>query len=1258
MKNISSDRANFHLVIILSVLLAFVIAIICTAPSKAFAENTSVGTKGGYWELADTELIAWEKNKNPTVRTHESTYITGETQHVMELEMKWYSSNPIIEWNYATNSWFTSFPPDEDDDIEVHTEHAVFTSTCSTPPSRIEPGGTIKFQLTSTVEDDNPDGALAIGDSTYVVRNYSYYRANAGNTPSNITASQTALAPTVEGAPDECFVSTNPYEKFQEVYSCEVQYTFPDPEKDLNEGRSVMSLSLGEDNRDQDITFAFIGSGSDTVWTYRWVKGKEVADGEIVEDPYINKTENINASNTSGNQNSSNIDPNIINGREDDNNWIFIPLGIAVVAGGALVVRYLKKRKPDNPNDPNKQEQQRYTYKMTLYKDFGDTMTPGRTYEVCARIDKQPVSSTGVPMGAAAPDQQLSSAIQVASAQNLNVVGAMYRTPYMVGKVQVPEQPKNITQYPDAVVRFTYAGRGGAYNAQVAFKVKANQAILWCDEKGDTIARSKMVGDCLAGDVQGVIYYFEAADFIDEPKIDFQVSDNRCDVNIDKHVVPTDPTGFYYKVSLCWTEAPFNQYDSWPYPAYIDIQAHTEIQEAEGRMDVKAWYDGIGIDIKHLYVDTQFAGDAIIINTADFPVTKDLNYKIKETKVGMFAAYKNKRGEVEVYCPNQPEQKSLARIEPVTGDPDSERIFSKDDPRFWYNLRLFATQIDPSTDDHRTGVVNMKPCFPLLIADETDAFRGTFKMSYVNQEEGVQIDGDMDYIIRGLCEAGYLNSRQEEIRAIARILAGMNANGLQEAYDIVSNFSGESKNLPLKLGNDEKRAALAETSQSIMAKLNNIYSVQRLRFMREELFRAAVAYQQNDGLTIAGVHYTWQNLADYADCAYKIALITRWADDIAFTCWWYMLLGPKAAYVEPIMTPLKNWCLEYLEMLSTYAFDPDEEYKTLEQFFAADKCWEKWALPAIEGELFSCMASAAATHGTALLTQPKALAAIGAIMCFMFANNCTKCSKYDPKTGKAEVDLWKALKKTTLQMTAFTLKVVLSAVLARKVFASYKVDEVKAELPFTNPESVSEKFFNTMARGMEAIGEWVVVPTFGASKRLFSSIQIDKLTQSMTQNEIVDCVQAIYCDAPTQYAIDKVNSEVLNGEGNTLNSVRSFGAVVPWKAKDPATGQEITIKIPILTAAYLFIDELLYLSGIESLQCLQMDYSTVLPDDCPYKTREEMIEILKEHRMDVEANFLANPRPNVIEFDENYLGPGLGDHDSIVPQMIYHEIQR
>lgn len=1228
---------------VLAILLLFGFSV--TIVTSAYAEDADGTDKGGYWQLSGAPVVVSdEEPQNSPIITEKRERKASTLEHSILYAVKYTDVTTPDHWNWVTDSWVGDADPDEED---VRLEEAEFVATCSSPPEKVAADDYVTLHLTLELRKNTCEGYYCEAHASAL--HGTDDRPLDGKDASAATAGMSPFGPATDDGPDACSIATRPSSSMEEqVGACDVKCQLHDPE-----APQTSVLSFGEPST--SVRIAFDACGSATIWTYEWVPRKEGGEWEEVVTPYKDQTEKMDASKNPGKQGSPTIDDDIIgNDEEFDPTWIVVPASIVTIGG---VTYALWRRRRRTPNDPRPDESARARYNMVLYKEFGDTMVPGQTYRVGACIDRQQVTATGMPVGPAVPDAQKSSAIRPVGVQNIRLVAPpAYVPPYMMATVQVPEQPTNITSYPPAILRFSYAGVGGTFNAQVSFKVKANARIEFCDEHGDTISRSKTVIDLLAGDMRGVTCYFEAVDFTERPQVTSDISDGRLQATITDHVVPARPTGFYYKVEMRWTELPFNEYDSWPYPAYMDIHARTRTQQADGRVEAKAWYDGIGIDIKHLDTGRQFAGDAIIINTAKFMETAEADYNISDTKVGVVAAFRNRHGEVEVFAPNNPKAGDFARIEGDSDDPDALRIFSKDDPRFWYDLTLVRDPQFPSTDDHRIGTVTVKPFFPLLLEDETQGFRGSLALSYRDEEEGVEVKGSVSYIVRGMDEGGYLETREQEIKAIARILAGMNATGMQEAYSLLEKYGGQSERARMRLGNDERREALAKTSASIMAKVNNIHSVQRLRFMRQELFNAAVAYNKNDGLTIAGVNFSWQELADYADSAYKIALLSRWATDIMFTVWWYMVLKTKAAYVEPVMTPLKNWLLDYCEMLGTFALDPDEEWQTIEQFFSARNYYYKVLVPTIEGEFFSIVVAQAATHGTALITTPQGLTLVGSVFAFMFANQCMVNAKRDKRTGKIEIDFWDALKKTTVKMTKFTLKVVLSVILARKFFDMFKTSTGRPPVPFPDAQTAREKMLNCLHKGL---GD-VMAPLTKNIKNDWGKGGLSWIEDTLAQEEAVDFVQAVFADAPMGYVIDGPKDiENWNGDApkgtNGMSWLRSFGEIIPVDVIDETTGQPQTVYVPILTGAYIFIDDLLTYLGVDELRCLSVDYSTVLPDECPYKTRDEMIRLLRERRIMNEAEWLAQPH---YEVAGNYVGPSMDDRDSMVPQTIYHPIMR
>lgn len=159
--------------------------------------------------------------------------------------------------------------------------------------------------------------------------------------------------------------------------------------------------------------------------------------------------------------------------------WGFIVVGGLAVAGGAIAIskggkkNNPKGQKKDNKNKKEEDEEKKQsTYRMILYKDFGDTLVanePPKT--ISARIEEI------TPEGRKIERNDLTSKIQITAEQNCTVSNVRTEGKYKSADVVATEEPE-LNELGEAKVRMVFIGPGGALVNHVVFKVMGAPKIV------------------------------------------------------------------------------------------------------------------------------------------------------------------------------------------------------------------------------------------------------------------------------------------------------------------------------------------------------------------------------------------------------------------------------------------------------------------------------------------------------------------------------------------------------------------------------------------------------------------------------------------------------------------------------------------------------------------------------------------------------------------------------------------------------------
>lgn len=164
--------------------------------------------------------------------------------------------------------------------------------------------------------------------------------------------------------------------------------------------------------------------------------------------------------------------------------WLVGGAAVAVGAGGVAIALGKKRgsaagnrrgeKKPENKQEKEKEEKDRNVYAMRIFKEFGDSLTPGADklpiYARIVRIDPQGIETT---------DMRLTSMISISSPAYLQITDQGMAGEYMAAHVYAPLEG----QTPDsAVVAFALQSGLGHFTNRVHFKVEAPAEIVFFQE--------------------------------------------------------------------------------------------------------------------------------------------------------------------------------------------------------------------------------------------------------------------------------------------------------------------------------------------------------------------------------------------------------------------------------------------------------------------------------------------------------------------------------------------------------------------------------------------------------------------------------------------------------------------------------------------------------------------------------------------------------------------------------------------------------
>lgn len=927
--------------------------------------------------------------------------------------------------------------------------------------------------------------------------------------------------------------------------------------------------------------------------------------------------------------------------KKGDSAGLFIPLaiigGLAVV-GGAVALSRRKGQKgsgPDDPDDEKKEQESNSIFNMVLYKDFGDTLVVGAPpRELCARI----VEIVPGPEGVRKIDRDdLTRRITVTAGQNTEVVRTDFRSPHRVALVKavVSDTKDPAAQLLDAssdaskkggqktaIVTFTLEGDGANFINHVSFKLAGDPEILFVNPAmGNVYGKGHAETELLIGDEDGIALHFAVMNFASEPtEVELLPEDGDVSAQFELYADERRPTAFMYKAVLSNGIDVESPYGTWPLERKLTIAvSNADGERVEATVDAKLWPQGIFFDTRQVLPERR-RGNGALVDTGDILVSAGMEYNIEGAVMEVGAAYKNGEGVLVVDRPNEPADGSYLRLQPV--DEMSRKPLEPSASRVWYLLTYVHNPV--YSENERLGTLELKPLLPLVSSDKDAEYQGSTVLSF--NDGTVSFDAEVVFGLKGLDAEMEEKERQAEIRRIYRLLEAYKLDDWHRVDAVLSQYGRAAEDDLMRLGKESDQERAAQTATQLVKSVAKIQSVQRLRAIRKMVYEAA-------DVTVVRDRADAQTEAEVYNALYLTACTVRWANDIAFTCWWYALMGSNAAYVEPLMTPLKDWIVGYLDVLGSCMWD-DEANVPIQDYFTWESFYDKVLMKCIEGELLALIVSALSTEGVSLATDKRTYLALGGAGCFFFYKNYPKHIKKDPETGHFEFDLWGTLKDTMGDFTMFGVKALVSIVLARK-FASLKSPTPEGgflEVPDDagTVDKVLAKAFNWFTAPLAEVGkvtENVVIRAFAPPGReLYIFPNLRQGWASLDGNAYLEIWNAFY-DACQQKGVD-VAVEVANDQAPDKVASMSSGfeawalslGTVEIQVPNP-DGTREPVEVPYLTAMGLFIDWLFANCGMEFVH---IDFGALLPENYDYYPRDELVEKLKNVKdADREVRFLT-----------------------------------
>ena len=930
-----------------------------------------------------------------------------------------------------------------------------------------------------------------------------------------------------------------------------------------------------------------------TFFHYGWEEGKPASEGvEVTGEVGRNGTPD-QTTNPEGRQDlvidtDASHDPGAFS-------KVLIPAAIVVGAGVAVGAYVSKKRKgnksPSNKSTPNKKDEQKQqsSYIMVLEKDFGNELRAGgKPREVKARIEERmPEFETNRWIVRKRAD--LTQRIASYGVQNIEVISTRFQPPNMVATLRVPASAAKLKgDARKATVAFRYTGAGGTLTNNVTFKLAPEPALVYVKEPEGTVpALWEPSIEAIMPDEQGITFYIGAQNFDERPNLpQYWTDDGSIRVDFEPYDDARLPDLFVFKVRVKNGLKATSLYGQWPLDRKLCISAENNYGErAEMELRLRFWPEGISFDTSRLKPGNA-RKDSVLVDTGDILESKTVEYNIEGATMEVAVAYKDEQDHVVVTRPEEPHDGAYLRL--VGTDDASEKVLNPNEgssnSHVWYTLTYLHK---PSySGDGRLGTLVLTPLMPMVTEHVGTEFSGSYELSFVR--DSFRCDAKATFDIKGVSAEDYENDREKLIGEIYKMLAAFRLDDWTRVDNVLASFGAEAERERARLGTPEQRERAAQSGTRLVSSIKDIQSVQRLNAIRKMVYEAA-------NVTLAHDSVEANSEADLFDTLYNTACCVRWANDIAFNCWWYAVLkdkkkGDLAIY---FMTPLKKYVEGYLEVLGLHMFDSDVD-ASLGNYFTLQCAHEKLFVPYVEGYISDLVEDAIKGKGLALIKDPKTYAALGGIGAFLFLKHAPSHWKTDEATGYAEFDLWATLKDTMDDFTMSSIKTMLSLILAKK-------------LKRLNSGEAKGIVFSRLDSGLTSAFKWFLNSTFDSSTIGVALTAEDQ--QSMIWGKLLGC----------EYLENRINENAVKPvTGSVQNAVRDYGTVTLHAVA--ADGSEYSVEVSLLTAMLIFVNRLFAQCGLD----FSLNVSTTLPDNPDYRAHDALVKDLKKIEASKEVDFLRN----------------------------------
>ena len=969
------------------------------------------------------------------------------------------------------------------------------------------------------------------------------------------------------------------------------------------ESDNILRATFDEANSpDREIWLSVsIGCGSEgnqivTRYWYEWVS-------TVPTEP-IEVTVNIAAGSTDGEDDGSLIDNDIVNGKPEPEKKPKASerrkSAMATVMGGAAIGASAAFLAASNNNNKKKKKEDNVGYRMIVDKDFGDTLHPGKTYKVYARIEQvnrgygnvRPADEHTRNITASSKDLNVSSSFE--SRRGKLVCCATFTFDHAL-------------EGSTATISFNFTGKGGTFTENVIFNLNLKREISLLYLKPDNaVARS--INLCyrasqgkppvnhglFLGENTNAVLYFAVHGFFKQPRVT---------VKSDKsHLAPTaafvrsagettqgfTDTAFIYKVDLNnrTVRPAYKDKDEAVFSRPVECQIRFTAESEQGAklnavigitvMPRGFWFDLSRADEKQksteymeLYTD-ELNKEGTALRTTLMP--------LRYSYVQLADPYGYER-----IVSVSPDYKVYGNVKSsfVPVGAEAEKINNE------FEKYLFLTKSED-------GDMLFSPKLP--VAMKTADEKLMFNLYIRAFEKQLGKPGPIE--CQGSASARVYGIFDDKLELRERTVALNRLNKIIKLFELEDD----------------------ENVKRLHVHINELATTPINHFTRW-LIRYATLLQEKE-------YEDAQKKAFWLSVGVAVSETTKWLDDIAFSIALRAIAikyGKNPKIAEAIITPIKEIIEEYAGNQAVYIMHNNGLGK-LPTFIDMDTVTDKFISYAESAIVES------ATEFKPDMQFEKKVARMAAMLCFAallnFGKHCYfEYSKYEEavSNGKPPAEYWlySAFRAFLKDISIETLKLALS-----KLFLTYSSDRA-FKVIFDPKKGLHKKLQSAAPDQAVKIVERANDAYLHLANRL--------MKETIVNNAVPDTCKPLI-DKTVDTSVD-LGKAAINGAYAAYDIVESTAEAVDQVRVDEEhnlviiTAEHGVYKLPTMTAALLYIDMKLEELGVyEYFGDLDTDPIT-LPEHCPYLSPEEAISSLEKFGLPEEANYIRNTMTKYIDPD-------------------------